>query len=206
VKILLVEDDGSLRQCWVPAWPLRSIADAAGMSDTDFYRKDTDVPNLARGYLPAGSAGGELPPLPEPGGPRRIVKMTGPAPDAAGGWVENDQELPVIGNPSGGGYSTTGDLLKFARALMEHRLLGKEMTETVTTGKVDTHIGKYAYSFEDLIEQGLRTIGHTGGAPGIHAFFRILPDKNFVVIVLSNYDNAARAPYDEILRHLSAKV
>jgi CubicO group peptidase (beta-lactamase class C family) len=180
------------------------VAAAAGMPDTDFYRKDADVPNLARGYLPAGGGGG-LPPLPEPGGPRRIIQKPMPAPGSeAHAWVDNDNELPVIGNPSGGGYSTAKDLLNFARALTEYRLLGKEMTETVTTGKVDSHIGKYGYGFEDLIEQGRRTIGHSGGAPGVSAIFRILPDDGYVVIVLSNFDRAARLPYEEILRRLPA--
>src|SRR5258707_8719164 len=35
----------------------------------------------------------------------------------------------VKGGPAGGGFSTAEDLIRFARALRGHRLLGPEMTE-----------------------------------------------------------------------------
>jgi CubicO group peptidase (beta-lactamase class C family) len=41
----------------------------------------------------------------------------------AGGWVPNADTLPYRGTSAGGGYSTVGDLVKFADALMSHKLL-----------------------------------------------------------------------------------
>jgi hypothetical protein len=68
----------------------------------------------------------------------------------------------------------------------------------MTTGKVNTEIGKYAYGFEELSENGLKTIGHSGGAPGINTCLRIFPDNGYIVIILSNYDKVIRRPYEEI--------
>ncbi len=43
---------------------------------------------------------------------------------------------PQIANPSGGACSTTGDLLRFSHALLDHKLLDPAMTETILTPRV----------------------------------------------------------------------
>jgi D-alanyl-D-alanine carboxypeptidase len=60
----------------------------AGMIDSEWTRKDADVPNRAVGYVREGSA-----------------------------WKTNYDTLPGIGSSAGGGYSTAGDLLKYTIAL-----------------------------------------------------------------------------------------
>src|SRR5208282_3108804 len=40
-----------------------------------------------------------------------------------GEWVPNTDSLPYRGTSAGGGYSTVGDLLRFANALLSHKLL-----------------------------------------------------------------------------------
>ena len=95
---------------------------------------------------------------------------------------------------AGGGDSTVGDLLKFANALKSNVLLSPAMTETVTTGKVETPRGpgeKYGYGFEDARGNGRRVVGHGGGAPGMNGDFSILWDSGYTVVVLANLDPPA---------------
>ena len=90
---------------------------------------------------------------------------------------------------AGGGDSTLGDLLLFDRALRGHRLLNRELTETVITGKVqpgqNAH-SKYAYGFQDELVAGRRIVGHGGGAPGMNALLDMYLDGGYTVVVLSN--------------------
>jgi CubicO group peptidase (beta-lactamase class C family) len=109
-----------------------------------------------------------------------------------GGWTPNTDTLPYRGTSAGGGYSTVGDLLKFANALMGHKLLNAEYTDLLITGKVDTGNGaKYAYGFEDDRKNGAGAVGHSGGAPGMSGDLRIYPQSGYVVAVLSNLDPPA---------------
>ncbi|PYP40398.1 MAG: serine hydrolase, partial [Gemmatimonadetes bacterium] len=94
----------------------------AGMSSTGSDPEDSIVANRAIGYTRAAGAGG---------------------------WQSNAETLPYRGTSAGGGYSTVGDLLRFATALREHKLLNPHFTELLTTGKVDAAMGKYAYGFSD---------------------------------------------------------
>lgn len=149
------------------------IAQPAGMNDTDFYEKDDVIPNLAHGYIGATE-------------PR----------------TDNEIELPLKGSSSGGGYSTAKDMLQFSKALLENKLLSKNYTDIVMTGKVPTPIGQYAYGFEDLQTNGQRMVGHSGGFPGVSASFRIFMKNGYVVIILSNYDEGVREPYEKIIQLL----
>ncbi len=105
-----------------------------------------------------------------------------------------EDTLPWSGTSAGGGYGTVGDLLKFARALREHRLLDAAHTQTLMTGKVDTPRPglRYAYGFEDgVLPNGLHRVGHGGGAPGMNGLLSIYPEQDYVVVVLANRDPPA---------------
>ena len=96
--------------------------------------------------------------------------------------------------PAGGGYSTVGDLLAFANALMAHRLLDAEHTALVTTGKVSAEPGsRYGYGFFDYLGEGARDVGHSGGAPGVNGDLRIVGDGRWTIVVLSNFGPPPRA-------------
>ena len=149
----------------------RHVYAPAGMHDTDAYERDQSVPNLAIGYTNMGPTGPELGP-PQP----------------------NTPTLPFKGGPAGGGYSTTGDLARFAEALLANRLLGPEMTQTLMTGKVETGMApdeRYGYGFIEQRVNGVRIVGHGGGAPGINAGLDIYPDLGYGVAVLANVDFGA---------------
>jgi D-alanyl-D-alanine carboxypeptidase len=140
-----------------------------GMINTDAYENDYVVPNLAVGYTRMQARPGEL---------------------------KNNLFLHVVkGGPAGGGYSTVEDLLSFANALMNNKLLSKKNREMMTTGKVQTepHI-MYCYGFRDRVENGHHIGGHTGGFPGIGGYLGIFTDLGYTVAVLSNFDNGASEP------------
>jgi len=140
-------------------------------------------------YRPAGMTRTGSEPESEAVPGRSIGYMRAPA---GGGWTPNTDTLPYRGMAAGGGYSTVGDLLKFANALMGHVLLDEEHTAMLITGKVEIGGGRmYAYGFEDQRVDGAGAVGHSGGAPGMSGDLRIYPDSGYVVAVLANIDPPA---------------
>lgn len=141
----------------------KNIYDAAGMKSSGSFPKTDKIPNLAVGYMRQG-----------PGG----------------AWVPNWDTLPWRGMSAGGGDSTLEDLLRFDRALRGHKLLNKELTETVMAGKVQpgqNANSKYAYGFQEESVAGHRVVGHGGGAPGMNALLDMYLDNGYTVVVLSNF-------------------
>jgi CubicO group peptidase (beta-lactamase class C family) len=116
------------------------------------------------------------------------------------GWTPNTATLPYRGTSAGGGYSTVEDLLKFATALMGHKLLNAAYTNLLITGKVDSGNGRmYAYGFEDARKNGEGAVGHGGGAPGMNGDLRIYPQSGYIVAVLSNLDPPAASQVSAFL-------
>jgi D-alanyl-D-alanine carboxypeptidase len=136
-----------------------------GMTHTDSYAIDDVVPDLAVGY-----ARYEDDPLGI--GPRRP------------NWIF----LQWKGSAAGGGYSTTGDLLKFVQALRRHRLLRPGLVDTLLTPQAEG--GWYGYGFQVQQVGGKQVRGHGGGGPGsgISSELGWFLDGSYTVIVLGNYD------------------
>ena len=134
----------------------------AGMTSTGSRPENENVPQRSTGYMKA---------------------------EGSSTLIPNTDGLPYRGMPAGGGYSTVGDLLRFAAALQNHKLLNAEYTDLLTTGKVDTPFGtRYAYGFRDSIINGVRCFGHSGGAPGMNGDLQICPASGYVVAILANLD------------------
>jgi CubicO group peptidase (beta-lactamase class C family) len=107
----------------------------------------------------------------------------------AGKWTPNTNALPYRGTAAGGGYSTVGDLLKFADAVLSHRLLRPESTALLIAGVADDDAGAYSAGVSDGREiAGAEVVGHTGGGAGVSADLRIYIKSGYVVVVLSNLD------------------
>lgn len=122
------------------------IYEPAGMTDTDAYARDAEVPNLAVGYTRSDENGRQMPASEE---------------------QANTAKLPMRGSPAGGGYSTVGDLYRFGQALRNGTLLSPESVALLTNGKVDAGQNRqYAYGFVDELLNGLRIVGHGGGFAG----------------------------------------
>jgi D-alanyl-D-alanine carboxypeptidase len=156
------------------------IEKVSGQSYYDYVRDHV--------YRPAGmtSTGSE------PENTRVERRSTGyTKPPGRRAWEPNDETLPYRGTAAGGGYSTVEDLFRFANALTGHKLLDARHTELLTTGKVDAFGARYAYGFIDRTTDGVRSIGHGGGAPGMNGDLLIFPGSGYVVAVLANQDPPA---------------
>jgi CubicO group peptidase (beta-lactamase class C family) len=102
-------------------------------------------------------------------------------------WVPNTDTLPWRGTAAGGGYSTVGDLLRFAQALDS----GKLISEATLAEATRPHQQQYGYGFGVQGQGSLRSYGHGGGAPGMNGELRIFPQLGYVVVSLSNLDPPA---------------
>jgi D-alanyl-D-alanine carboxypeptidase len=111
--------------------------------------------------------------------------------DGNRGVKPNVDTLPYRGTSAGGGYSTVGDLVRFANALESGKLLDAAHVELLTKGKVDARGSKYAYGFVDEDVAGVRCFGHGGGAPGMNGDLKICPGPGYVIAVLANLNPPA---------------
>jgi CubicO group peptidase (beta-lactamase class C family) len=114
----------------------------AGMTASGWFERDSTARDIATGYTKDGADG-----------PHTT-------------WCNNVYTAPERGSSAGGGYSTAPDLLKFAAALQDGKLLNTRDTAAVLQGG----------------------IGVAGGAPGINADMEIDPASGYTLVVLSNYD------------------
>lgn len=101
-------------------------------------------------------------------------------------WVPNDDMLPYRGMAAGGGYTTVGDMLRFAQALESGKLVSKAMLAEATKSQISE--GFYGYGFFVVGQGASRRFGHTGDHEGMCADFRVLPESGYVLVSLSNID------------------
>ena len=157
------------------------IEKVSGQSYYDYVRDHV--------YKPAGMTQTASDPEDAPVNGRSTGYMQGPnGPNSQA----NDETLPYRGTAAGGGYTTVGDLIKFANALLSNAILDKKHTDLLLTGKVDAAFGgKYAYGFLDRTVNGQRAVGHGGGAPGMNGDLVIFPETGYAVAALANLDPPA---------------
>ena len=111
------------------------------------------------------------------------------------------------GNPSGGAWGSGRDLLAFAGAITGGGLFDRQTIRQMTEGKVEiTDRESYAYGWMDKRVNGIRFVGHTGQLPGWSADFSLSPESGYVLIVLCNSGNRARAVTDNVRQMLSRAV
>jgi CubicO group peptidase (beta-lactamase class C family) len=136
------------------------IFDVAGMTGSGALPEDVAVPGRAVGYM-----------------------------DTAEGLTRNDETLPYRGTPAGGGYTTVIDLIRFAEALTGGALLGAEAMAPMGAGGVEIAPRIwYGAGFQEQQLNGVRLMGHSGGAPGMNGDLIMHPDSGFAVAALSNFD------------------
>ena len=112
-----------------------------------------------------------------------------------GAWVSDAEILPWRGTSAGGGYSTVGDLFRFAQALCAGTLIKPDLFAQMTSKQAgDPQMGPSAgYGFGMMVSeepQGKR-FGHGGGAPGMNGELRVYPRTGTIVVVLANLDPPA---------------
>ena len=130
----------------------------AGMTFTDSLPESQEVPDRAVGYT--GTRGARTP---------------------------NSDWLPWRGTAAGGGYSTVGDLLRFAQALSSGALISKTTLAKATSPQRQG----YGYGFIVGGRGTSQHYGHSGGAPGMNGELRVFPKLGYVVVSLSNLDPPA---------------
>jgi CubicO group peptidase (beta-lactamase class C family) len=142
----------------------------AGMTSTDAYELDRVNPNLAVGYEKEFQEDGTT-------------------------RFRNNIFMHVIrGGPAGGGYSTVGDLVRFAEALQSGKLVSPATFELMTTPKPELKSPEYGYGFG--VEPGI--VGHSGGFAGISSNLAIFKGTGYVAVVLSNYGGASQPVVEKI--------
>ncbi|MEO1136875.1 MAG: serine hydrolase domain-containing protein, partial [Pseudomonadota bacterium] len=147
-----------------------NILDEAGMKHTGLMRDQETAKNYTR--LSPGASPGQ----------------TQPSPDA---HLRESAFSPPRGMPAGGGYSTAGDLYRFARALENNVLLSAETHKVMTDSKIlirDGRGGPVHYGYGFILRENGELYGHGGGAPGINGELLIHTDDDWIVSTLTNID------------------
>ncbi len=140
----------------------KAIYEPAGMTNSDCYEMDYPVENLAIGFSPDWKS--------------------------PYGWQNNYYKHVIKGGPAGGGFSTVGDLHRFALALLAGKYVSQDSLKTMWTD----HLGAN-YGFGFAVKQGPegRVVGHSGGFAGINSQLDIYLDSGYIVAVMSNVDMGA---------------
>jgi len=139
----------------------RHIFTPLGMTGTDFYPLDVDMPNLAIGYYR----------------------------NEQGVLKNNLFTHTVRGSGAGGGFSTAPDLLKWAEGLRANTVLGRDISSQMLSKQTNTDGGPGGYGYGFIVQQrdGQTVLGHSGGFPGIVTLFYFNPAKHRVAIAMSNH-------------------
>jgi D-alanyl-D-alanine carboxypeptidase len=144
----------------------------AGMQSTGSLPESDGVPARSRGYTKEGER-----------------------------WMSNESTLPYRGMAAGGGYSTVGDLLRFAHALAAGKLIPTRLLADATSPK--NIGGGFGHGFALQGEGADRFYGGVGGAPGMNAELRIYPQLGYVLVGLSNFDPPAA---ENLVEFFSARM
>jgi len=139
----------------------------AGMQSSGFDSQEDVTPNLAVGYFQEGPFSTD--------------------------WKANWMTLPFKGSPAGGGYSTNADLLRFAAALRDGKLVKPATLAKMFDGEVPAGPGGYAAGFGDRVSHDRHIRGHAGGAPGMDADLAMVWETKAAVAVTSNEGDSPTA-------------
>jgi CubicO group peptidase (beta-lactamase class C family) len=134
----------------------------AGMRNSDSYAMDEPVENLAIGYVPSR--------------------------ESSSGWRNNLFLHVIKGGPAGGGFSTVGDLHRYALAMLGKKLVSQATLDLMWADQSGTG---YGYGFGVREGPAGKVVGHSGGFPGINGDLAIFVERGYIVAVLSNYSSGA---------------
>jgi CubicO group peptidase (beta-lactamase class C family) len=135
----------------------------AGMTDTRMDDPQEVIPNRVRGY--------------------RLLN----------GEVKNSEFVDISSRfAAGGTRSTVPDLLKYARGIIDGRLLSNEGMITATTSMAtrDGRLTNYAMGWETTPFNGRYIITHSGGQQETTTLLYVLPSRKLALAIGMNYENS----------------
>ncbi len=158
----------------------RRIFEPAGMSATGFPRRGEASPGVALPYEPEMDAGAIKPGV--------YIPVT----------------LGARGSSAGGASTTVDDLLRFADALRRGVLLDKAHLALLTRSHVSYNPPDVHYGYGTIVEtaRGVTAYGHGGQARGTYFDFKVYPERETVLVVMSNYNTIAGPEFSSALDHL----
>jgi CubicO group peptidase (beta-lactamase class C family) len=155
----------------------------AGMTATGYPLRSRHDKNVALPYEPAMSAGAVKP------------------------GVYLPAELGERGTAAGGASTTGEDMLRFAAALQDGRLLDKAHHELMLQPR-EPFAGKDSWYGDGVIiekKRGVLSYGHGGMGPGTQFEFKIYPGLDTAMVVMSNYNTIAApeiaSALDDLIRN-----
>lgn len=138
----------------------RHVFQPAGMTASGFDSPEDVTPKLAVGYFHDGLF--------------------------STAWKADWYKAGFKGSPAGGGYSNNTDLLNFARALREGKLVKPATLAKMFDDAVPAGPGTYAVGFGDRLSHGRHIRGHAGGIEGTDANLQIVWETGAAVALTSN--------------------
>lgn len=138
----------------------RYVFAPAGMNASGFDNIEEVTPKLAVGYFRDGPLSSE--------------------------WKACWMKMSFKGGPAGGGYSTNDDLLRFARALHDGKLLKPDTLKKMFDDEVPAGPGGYTAGFGDRLSHGRHIRGHAGGIEGTDANLAMVWETHAAVALTSN--------------------
>jgi len=138
----------------------RHVFAPAGMGASGFDALDEVTPGLAVGYYRDGPFSST--------------------------WKSDWMKIPFTGDAAGGAYSTNADLLRFAQALREGRLVRPATLAKMFDAGVPAGPGSYAAGFGDRVSHERHIRGHAGGIEGTDANLQMVWGTDAAVALTSN--------------------
>lgn len=159
----------------------RHVLEPAGMRATGFPIRGEEAPDTALPYEPEMDAGAVKPGV--------YVPVT----------------LGARGSSAGGASTTVDDLLRFVDALQKGLLLDAAHLGLLTRGHVPQGQVEGAwYGYGTIVEKsrGVLSWGHGGTARGTQFELKVYPERDAVMVVMSNYNTIAGPEMASALDHL----
>jgi CubicO group peptidase (beta-lactamase class C family) len=159
------------------------IWEPAGMTNTDYYESDVPTQNRATGYTTER--------------PFNVM--------SSAKRIDAIFTRPARGSSAGGGYSTAPDLLLYANALRDYKLLSPRAAHWMMDSDFDiSHDNKTPAAEKGVLTTG--GLGIAGGSPGTNAALDVDFASGNVVVALSNYDPPVAEQVARYLRKLVERV